>query len=267
VTGLKVTYGRVPLEGVTPLAASLDTVGPLAGSVADLAVLYRVMAGEDRSIDVADLSGVRIGVPRQWTGGVIDAATRGAFEGVLERIAGAAAAVEPVDEPALAVTDVAAAAVSVEIMKVHRKRWMNEPGRYGAEVAERLGAAAAVPESYARDVLEWDAAARRALERLFDRFDVLATPTVGAMRKVIGVPDMDVDGEQVFHRTVLSQYTWPVNRTGNPALALPIPGSGVPPASLQLIGPRFEEVALLGVGLAFEEQGFIATERPPMYFA
>ncbi len=267
VTGLKVTYGRVPLEGVTPLAPSLDTVGPLAGSVADLAVLYRVMAGEDRSIDAADLSGVRIGVPRQWTGGVIDAATRGAFEGVLERIAGAAAAVEPVDEPALAVTDIAAAAVSVEIMKVHRKRWMNEPGRYGAEVAERLGAAAAVPESYARDVLEWDAAARRALERLFDRFDVLATPTVGAMRKVIGVPDMDVDGEPVFHRTVLAQYTWPVNRTGNPALALPVPGSGAPPASLQLIGPRFEEAALLGVGLALEEQGFIATELPPMYFA
>ena len=266
VAGLKVTHGRVPLDGVTPLAPSLDTVGPIAANVSDLAVLYRVMADEDAPHGAADLAAVRIGVPRQWSGGVIDTATRRAFEAVLERIARTGAEVEPVDEPALAVTDITAGAVSVEITEVHRQRWMNEPERYGAEVAARLRAAASVPDSYAHDVLDWEEVAGRAHERLFDRFDVLATPTVGAMRKVIGVPDMDVDGEAVFHRTVLSQYTWPVNRTGNPALALPIRGSGAPPASLQVIGRPFGEDALLGVGLALEEQGFISTERPPMYF-
>ena len=111
VAGLKVTHGRVPLDGVTPLAPSLDTVGPIAASVSDLAVLYRVMADEDAPHGAADLAAVRIGVPRQWSGGVIDTATRRAFEAVLERIARTGAAVEPVDEPALAVTDIAAGAV------------------------------------------------------------------------------------------------------------------------------------------------------------
>jgi len=49
VVGLKVTHGRVPLTGVTPLAPSLDTVGPIARSVADLAVVYTVIAGDDPS--------------------------------------------------------------------------------------------------------------------------------------------------------------------------------------------------------------------------
>lgn len=65
---------------------------------------------------------------------------------------------------------------------------------------------------------------------------------------------------------MLSPYTWPVNRTGNPALALPITGSGGPPASLQLIGPRFGEAPLLEVGLGLEAAGLIAVESPPMYF-
>jgi len=47
IVGLKVTHGRVPLTGVFPLAASLDTVGPMARTVADAALLYRVMAGDD----------------------------------------------------------------------------------------------------------------------------------------------------------------------------------------------------------------------------
>ncbi len=44
VFGLKVTHGRTPLTGVFPLAASLDTVGPLAGNAADLALAYSVLA-------------------------------------------------------------------------------------------------------------------------------------------------------------------------------------------------------------------------------
>jgi aspartyl-tRNA(Asn)/glutamyl-tRNA(Gln) amidotransferase subunit A len=278
LVGLKVTHGRVPLTGVTPLAPSLDTVGPLATTVADLATLYTVMAGDDpvdpwssplpvtQPDQPAEPSTLRIGVPVQWNAGPIDAATRRAFEDMLERIARLGATVEPVDEPALAITETAANAVSLEILGVHRERWSAHPERYGAEVAERLRAAEAVPHQYAIDVHAWDTGARHALHRLLTRFDVLATPTVGATRKVIGIPDMDIDGEAVFHRRVLSPYTWPVNRTGNPALAVPISGSGAPPASLQLIGPRFNEGRLLEVGLGLEESGLIQVEEPPIFF-
>ena len=76
--GLKVTHGRVPLTGVFPLASSLDTVGPIATTVADLAAVYAVIAGDDpddpwsspRPVTIpngpATLSGLRVGVPHPW---------------------------------------------------------------------------------------------------------------------------------------------------------------------------------------------------------
>lgn len=265
VAGLKVTHGRVPLDGVTPLAPSQDTVGPIARSVADLAAVYAVMAADPAPVPDVDVEALRIGVPVQWTGGVIDRSTRQAFEDILERIAGTGAAVEGVDEPALAITDEAAAAVSIEIIAVHGERLRTEPHRYGTDVAERLRRAESVPASYAEAAREWDHAAQQTLEGLFGEFDVLATPTVGSTRKTIGVPDIDIAGERVYHLRVLSQYTRPVNRTGNPALALPIPASGAPPASLQLVGPRHGEGPLLGVGAALEAAGLIVAEHPPIY--
>ncbi len=77
---------------------------------------------------------------------------------------------------------------------------------------------------------------------------------------------IDIDGEAVFHRSVLAAYTWPVNRTGNPALALPIPGAGVPPASMQLIGPSFGEARLLEIGLGLEVAELIGVEEPPIFY-
>ncbi|GMQ85604.1 MAG: AtzE family amidohydrolase [Acidimicrobiia bacterium] len=278
VVGLKVTHGRVSLAGVTPLAPSLDTVGPLAGTVADLAAVYGAIAGDDPGDPwsapmpvlmprhPADPATVRVGVPVQWNSAVIDSSTKAAFDEMLDLMAAAGATVEPVDEPSLAITEAAAGAASLEILLQHRERWSTQPERYGSEIADRLRGAEAVPDRYCVDVLAWDAGARHALGRLFTQFDVLATPTVGATRKVIGDPDIDIDGEAIFHRTVLSPYTWPVNRTGNPALALPITGSGAPPASMQLIGPRFGEAALLEVGLGLEDSGLIKVEQPPIFF-
>ena len=266
VTGLKVTHGRVPLDGVTPLAPSLDTVGPIARSVSDLAAMYAVMAESQLITEApADPATLRIGLPEQWTGAPIDERTKGAFDRVLEHIADLGASIEPVDAPALAVTEVVAAAVGVEILDVHRDRWPQHADRYGVEVAARLRGAEGVPERYVHDALAWDVAARAALGELFGSFDVLATPTVGATRKVIGEPDMDIDGEAVFHRTVLSSYTWPVNRAGNPALVLPIPNSGTPPASLQLIGPHHGETGLLAIGRALEAAGVVSVEEPDFF--
>jgi aspartyl-tRNA(Asn)/glutamyl-tRNA(Gln) amidotransferase subunit A len=267
VVGLKVTYGRVPLTGVTPLAPSLDTIGPIARSVADLASMYGVMAGVDLTGgEPIDLKTLRIGVPMQWNAAVIDRATASAFEGALDRVATSGATVEEVDAPGLAITDVAAGAVAVEILETHRERWPKDADRYGTDVARRLRDAEAVPRRYAIDVPAWDATARETLGELFESFDVLATPTVGATRKVIGEQNIDIDGEAVFHRTVLSSYTWPVNRPGNPALAVPIPDSGAPPASLQLIGPRLGEERLLSIGMGLEDAGLVAVEKAPIFF-
>ena len=277
VVGLKVTHGRVPLVGVTPLAPSLDTVGPLARTVADAALIYEVIAGEDHRdpwsapIRVEPVgeprhpSSLVIGIPKQWMLAATNQVTGDAFRETVGRLVELGAAVETIDVPALSVTNAAATAVSVEVLHVHRDRWDRDPDRYGSDVAARLRKAESIGIDTTVDVLAWDAGVRHALARLFTRFDILITPTVGSTHKVIGQDDMDIDGEGVFHRLVIAQNTWPVNRAGNPALALPIASKGTPPASLQLIGPCWAEADLLEIGLGLEQAGIVGTDQPPTF--
>jgi len=195
-----------------------------------------------------------------------DRATFDAFREVLDRLAALGATIETIDDPALEKSDPATFAAAAEVFRVHRERWEQHPETYGTDVAARLRLAATVGIDTAVDALEWDAGVRHALTRIFARFDVLATPTVGSTRKVIGDDKIDVDGERFSHRTVIAQYTWPVNRSGNPALALPIESEGTPPASLQLIGPRWREADLLEIGLGLEQAGIVNVQKPPISF-
>jgi Asp-tRNA(Asn)/Glu-tRNA(Gln) amidotransferase A subunit family amidase len=277
--GLKVTHGRVPLTGTTPLAPSLDTVGPLARSVNDATAIYLAIAGDDAADPWAapvrvdrpgaprDPSTLFVGVPRQWMEHPVDRITRDAFRGVLDRFIALGATVETVDEPILEITEAAANAAAAEVYQVHKERWESDPDRYGSDVAARIRRAQTIGLDAATEAMAWDAGVRHALDRIFGRFDVLITPTVGSTRKVIGEDDMDINGERIFHRAVIAQHTWPVNRAGNPALALPIESDGTPPSSLQLIGPRWGESSLLAIGLGLEEAGIVKVEEPATFFA
>lgn len=278
VVGLKVTHGRVSLRGVVPLAPSLDTVGPLGRSVGDVAALYAAVAGDDRedpwSVPVpvtrpggpADLASLRVAVPRPWLEGPLDAAVAAAFREALGRLAAAGAEVTEVDDPALVLNDAARRGAYVEVAAVHRDRFVAYPQRYGPKVAARLEEALAVPAEVLVAALAWRAGARHALERIFARYDVLATPTVAATAKRIGVETIEVAGTPIFHRRLLAAFTPAVNGVGLPALALPLPGGPVPPASLQLVGPAFGEARLLEIGFACEAAGVTVTSRPPHWF-
>ncbi|MGB5185744.1 MAG: amidase [Acidimicrobiia bacterium] len=275
VVGLKVTHGRVPLTGITPLAPSLDTVGPITRTVSDAAAVYAAIAGDDPHDPWAapvpvglaggprDPSTIAVGVPKQWMLAPTDRVTGEAFHAAIERLVDAGVSVETVDEPALLTTDAAALATSAEVFRVHRDRWHRDADRYGRDVASRLRKAAAVRLDSVIDAMAWDAGARHAMSRLFTRFDALVTPTVGSTRKVIGQADIDIDGESIFHRLVIAQNTWPVNRVGNPALALPIPSNGTPPASMQVVGRRWGESDLLEIGLGLESAGIVGADWPP----
>ena len=212
VVGLKVTHGRVPLTGVTPLATSLDTVGPIARSVADLASIYMVIAGDDPAdpwsapvpvdapVEARDPSSLTIGIPRQWMDVPTDEITRDAFRNTIDRLRSMGATIESIDEPVLEKTDPPTFAAAAEVFRTHRDRWEQHPEVYGTDVAERLRLAATVGLDTAVDALEWDAGARHALARIFNRFDVLVTPTVGSTRKVIGDDKIDVDGNEIRFR-------------------------------------------------------------------
>ncbi|MCJ7781138.1 MAG: amidase, partial [Acidimicrobiia bacterium] len=134
VVGLKVTHGRVPLTGTTPLAPSLDTVGPIARNVADAAAIYLAIAGDDptdpwsapvrvdRPGAARDPSTLFVGVPRQWMEHPIDRITRSAFRSSLDRLAALGATIETIDERALEITEASANAAAAEVFQVHKER-------------------------------------------------------------------------------------------------------------------------------------------------
>ena len=86
VVGLKPSNGRVSCYGVSPLSWTLDTVGPLAKTVEDVAIMLQAIAGVD-PLDVAcskssppdylanlgeDIHGLRIAVPKEYFEGCDD---------------------------------------------------------------------------------------------------------------------------------------------------------------------------------------------------
>lgn len=271
IFGLKVTHGRIPISGVFPLAASVDTVGPLAGSMADLALAYTAMAGYHRedpwsqpvpvvspSSTRPDLRGVRIGIPVPWVDdNPVAEEVANAFAEAIEGLRRLGAEVEPFEDPVISNAREIVTLAGGEIAAVHRQ-WVEGGEPYGPEVAARLDGALAVTIDEFMAATEWRAMARQRTLAAFGIFDFLVTPTTGSVRKVIGIDTVDTaDGPRPY-RPVLSCFTAPVNHLGCPALAGPLPG-GSPPPSLQLIGAPWSEHRLLETGALLQREGIFST--------
>lgn len=266
LVGLKVTHGRVPLTGVFPLAASLDTVGPITATVADAAAVYLAMAGPDgadpwsRSVAVtapsgpADPADLVIGIPHPWTDRPLERGIVDGWRTWLETMAAAGATLVDVDLPAFAPDDFPVAALA-EAATVHRRWYEERPDAYGPEVASRLEATTAVTVDEYVAALEWRAALRGAASHAFDGIDVLATPATATLRKVIGEPTVDGGASRPEpYRRALSWFSSLVNQAGLPALVLPMGRDGTPPPSVQLIAPWWQEARLLEIGSAAESE-------------
>ncbi|MGH8874223.1 MAG: amidase, partial [Acidimicrobiia bacterium] len=277
LVGLKVTHGRIPLTGVFPLAASLDTVGPLTRTVADAALLYQAMAGHDPADPWSvpqrlsprrprqDLAGMRVGVPQPWVERAPTEAPIGeGFAWALERLAGLGARVEEVHAEDLQPTDHLTTLIYGEVAGVHRA-WWDEGRGYGPEVAERLEEVMRVGLDEFAAARAWRARARHAARGAFDRVNLLVTPTTGALRKSIGSGTIEIGGRPTPYRPVLSWFSALVNHLGCPAVALPIGLPGDPPSSLQLVAPWWQEELLLEVGALLERQDVVAFRPPPVW--
>ena len=277
VFGLKVTHGRVPLTGVYPLAPSLDTVGPLATTVADVTASYLAIAGYDPSdgwsvpVDPVrpgrrEADATTIGVVKQWVElGPRSEEVESGFNRFLDEAAKAGCTIETIDEPALAPPAGLAHAAGSEILTIHGERFAAHPEGYGPRTRERL---AQCSNGTMDDLLEaaaWAAGARNLVAALArSGVDVLTCPTVGGLRKVIGDEDMEIDGTRYFHRELLASFTAPINRIGLPALAAPVSGSAGVPISVQLIAPKWQESVILETAGMLERIGILGSPVPPV---
>ncbi len=239
IAGLKTTWGRIPLDGVRPLAYGLDTVGPMARDVAGVAA---GMALLEPGFTVAGTAPRTVGVlaidadPR--ISAAIDAALRAAeFD------------LKPVRLPHL--DEVIAASITVldyQAWQANGELATAAGDQLGGDVKDRLKLASSITRpqvDYAEQVI---AGWRRTLDELWHQVDVIAAPTL------LGFPPL-LDEAHVLWK--LRALTSPVNSAGVPSLALPVPvrgrDAGPVPANVQLIGPAHSEERLLAAGLVLEQ--------------
>lgn len=268
VVGLKTTRGLVSLAGVQPLARSLDTVGPMARSVAEVRALLGAIAGFDPGDDYSvepppapappPVDRLRLGVPTQTRTAAMDDDVRAVWEATLDDLATAGATVVDVDLPALQGANAANGRVlGAEAAAVHGDALAAHPDRFWPDVRARLEGGRDLRATALAEAHHRAARLRAALRRCFDGLDgldALVTPTLPCRAPPVGTDPVVVGGRPEPVVSVMTRFTGAWNLAGVPAGSVPAgTDSSGAPVGVQVIGPWFAEPTVLAVMAVVEE--------------
>jgi aspartyl-tRNA(Asn)/glutamyl-tRNA(Gln) amidotransferase subunit A len=251
-----------------PLSQSLDTVGPLARSAEDCALLLGLMAGADPQDPTAvngqvpdytaaalqSIKGLTIGVPTAFYVDDLDPEVARILDdtiAVLKREGAHIVQVELPDQRQL--TAACQLVLAVEAAAFH-KRWLIErPQDYGPQVLMRLQNGLAIPGVSYLEAMRWRGLALSAYLAAVAGANAVIAPVAPVAAPTIAESDVgnSPDAEAVIQR--LTRFTRPVNYLGLPSLSIPAGfTAGGLPVGMQLIGRSFDETMLLRIGAAFQ---------------
>jgi len=283
--GLRPTYGTVSRFGVVAFASSLDQVGPVAKNVRDCAWLYSIIAGRDENdsttVDVPtvelpateDLKGVRIGVPTEMNDAEgIEPGVSDAVKKAIELAETLGASVEECSLPRSVEYGVACyylvapAEASANLARYDGVRYgLRSDGKdfremvmhtrhdgFGDEPKRRImvgtyALSSGYYDAYYGTAQKVRTVIKREHEALFERYDVLVSPTSPTVAFPIGAKVHDPVA--MYLNDLL---TIPSCMAGLPGMNIPVGLSEGLPVGLQLIGPQFGENTIFKVGHALE---------------
>ena len=250
--GLKPTYGRLPRTATFPFCDSLDHLGPMARSTADLALSYDAMQGWDvgdpACVDrppapvattfARDMSGLRVarlggyfrgqGAPETDSAADRCAAALGAGDEIEIAEAGEARAA------AFVITNVEGAALHIDALRARADDF--EP-----VVRDRLIAGALMPGVHYVRAQRFRRAFQELLRQIFVTVDVLVAPATPMAAPSIGQKTWLINAEEVPLRPNIGIYTQPISFIGLPVVAVPVHYEKAMPLGVQLIAPAWRE--------------------------
>ncbi len=288
VVGLRPSYGRNSRFGIMPMASSLDTVGPIAKSVEDVALLMEVMAGKDpkdaTTVDEPvpiyskeiekDIKGMKIGVPAEYFNVEgIDKEIIGATENQIEKLKELGCKIVPVslphtkyaiavyyiivpseDSSNLARLDGVRYGDRIKTKKLFDLYAKSRANGFPEEVKRRIligtyALSAGYYDAYYKKAQKVRTLIRRDFDQVFNKVDALITPTTPSPAFDIG--ELVNDPLSLYLSDVMVS---PAAVAGLPALSLPAgeTKSGLP-IGVQIIGARMNESAILRVGHSLEK--------------
>jgi amidase len=239
--GLKTTHGRISLDGVWPLAPSLDTIGPMATTVAGLVLGMQLL---EPGFEAAAAPALRIGRLRTTGDPRLESAVDGALR---------AAELEVVEldwdefEPGTACFTTI---FFNEMSDSDRELAESDPEGIGEDVAQALAMAEGFRpglEEALRVQKEWSAS----LLALFEQVELLVLPTLPVFPPRLE----DLDADSLLPTVIeITRHVSLLNAAGVPCTAQPVPAAGAQlPGSLQLVGPLGGEELLLATAQRIEQ--------------
>lgn len=296
VVGLDPTYGRVSRYGLIAFGSSLDQIGPIGRDVEDVATMLDCIGGHDprdsttnpepmpdmRHYLGREIRGIRVGVPKEYFVEGLEPGVRRAEEDALARFEELGCHVEECSLPstkyALAVYYlIAPSEASANLARYdgvrygfsdrsHGSMWENlEHTRaqgFGEEVKRRImlgtyALSAGYYDAYYLKAQKVRTIIHQEFARVFERYDVLATPTSPVVAFPLG---SRLDDPYAMYLADIC--TLPAAVAGLPAISVPCGESEGLPVGLQLIGNFFDEGRLLMVAHAFERATGWANRLP-----
>jgi aspartyl-tRNA(Asn)/glutamyl-tRNA(Gln) amidotransferase subunit A len=286
VTGLKPTYGRVSRYGLVAFGSSLDCVGALARTAADLATLFSIMAGYDRrdatssdlpvpSIELdqePDLKGLRVGVPQEYFIAGMQPEVESAVRQAIDGFASLRAEVLPVSLPHTGYAVpvyylIAPAEASANLARYDGVRYglresdkdvselfrLTRGAGFGPEVKRRImlgtyALSAGYYDAYYGQAQKVRTLIKGDFDEAFQHVDVIAAPV--APTTAFGLGEHTGDPLAMYLEDV---FTLPANLAGVPGLAFPVgfDAHGLP-IGMQLMGPHFSEDVLFKIAHAYQ---------------
>ena len=284
--GIKPTYGRVSRYGCVAFASSLDQIGPITKDVTDAALVLNTICGHDEmdstSLDVpvpdftkalvADVKGMKIGLPKEYFGAGIDPKVKAEIDKAVKKFQELGAEIVEVSLPhteyaVITYYIIAPAEASANLARFDGVRYgvrtqeaksapemttLSRTEGFGQEVRRRIMLGSYVLcsgyyDAYYNKAMQVRTLIRKDFEEAFKQCDVLLTPT----SPVVAYP---LDGKMSpLQMYMLDVTTIPVNMAGLPGISIPCGFADGLPVGMQLIGNILDEETVLRAAYTFEQ--------------
>lgn len=253
LVGFKPTAARVPQEGCLPLSTSLDSIGPIARSVACCAVLDSILSDEACTLSPKDVRGLRFLVPDTLVFDGIDGTVAADFERTIRRLADAGANIMRAPFPELgdiATINAKGGFSAAESWAWHKSHIEKSADLYDPRVLSRIRrgeqqtAADLIELGYARQKLIQGAEAR------MSAFDAVLMPTVPIVAPRLA--ELETDEEYTRINMLVLRNPSTINMIDGCAISIPMNEKLAAPTGLMIAGSCGRDRAVLDIAAGIE---------------
>jgi len=260
VVGYKPTYSLLSLDGVIPLAWSLDTVGPIAKTVDDVEIMIDVMAGRQlrfsHQANINENGELRLGIPRRFIDEWLSEEVEEVFWRSVDKIVSNSPyrIIEIDVEWFKTLSNIRYIIVLSESAAFHLKWIRSRWSEYDPDVRDRILSGLFIPAPVYIRAQRIREALKKNFLKLMQTLDAVILPAVPIEAPRIEDEELIIKNKKIGVRRALLSLTEPFNSLGNPAITIPcgLTKNNLP-VGLQIAAKPYDDYLLLKIARKFEE--------------